>query len=207
MGPISVTLPLGAVTTTMLAGVRIAAFLFLAPPFSHKAVPGQVKALLAVGLSARDLVRPYRVAADLSAREFARRFWVEQGRDAELACLKSDLGVEFDVENLLRMDGSTQADYITKLVGGGVMTPNEARANFGLKPIDGGNTVYMQQQDIPMSVAAAQTQHPNAVREQEPPPSANDDEAAGDDLTDDDAKSLAAWRIEKAVGALMEAGR
>ncbi len=45
------TLPLGAVTTTMLAGVRIAAFLFLAPPFSHKAVPGQVKALLAVGLA------------------------------------------------------------------------------------------------------------------------------------------------------------
>lgn len=51
MGPISVTLPLGAVTTAMLAGVRIAAFLFLAPPFSHKAVPGQVKALLAVGLA------------------------------------------------------------------------------------------------------------------------------------------------------------
>ncbi|MBN9375949.1 MAG: flagellar biosynthetic protein FliR [Cellulomonas sp.] len=35
----------------MLAGVRIAAFLLLAPPFSHKAVPGQVKALLAVGLA------------------------------------------------------------------------------------------------------------------------------------------------------------
>ena len=51
MGPISVTLPLGAVATTMLAGVRIAAFLLLAPPFSHKAVPGQVKALLAVGLA------------------------------------------------------------------------------------------------------------------------------------------------------------
>ncbi|OJV81259.1 MAG: flagellar biosynthetic protein FliR [Cellulomonas sp. 73-92] len=47
----SVTLPLGAVATTMLAGVRIAAFLLLAPPFSHKAVPGQVKALLAVGLA------------------------------------------------------------------------------------------------------------------------------------------------------------
>ncbi len=51
MGPISVTLPLAAVGTTMLAGVRIAAFLLLAPPFSSKAVPGQVKALLAVGLA------------------------------------------------------------------------------------------------------------------------------------------------------------
>ncbi len=45
------TLPLGAVGTTMLAGVRIAAFLVVAPPFSSKAVPAQVKALLAVGLA------------------------------------------------------------------------------------------------------------------------------------------------------------
>ena len=45
------TLPLGQVGTTMLAGVRIAAFLVVAPPFSSKAVPGQVKALLATGLA------------------------------------------------------------------------------------------------------------------------------------------------------------
>jgi flagellar biosynthetic protein FliR len=51
MGPIDVTLPLGAVGTTMLAGVRIAAFLVIAPPFGSKAVPGLVKALLAVGLA------------------------------------------------------------------------------------------------------------------------------------------------------------
>lgn len=51
MGPVSVTLPLGAVGTTMLAGVRIAAFLVVAPPFASKAVPGPVKALLALGLA------------------------------------------------------------------------------------------------------------------------------------------------------------
>lgn len=51
MGPIAVTLPLGALGTTMLAGVRIAAFLVIAPPFGTKAIPGQVKALLAVGLA------------------------------------------------------------------------------------------------------------------------------------------------------------
>lgn len=92
-----------------------------------------------------------------------------------------DLGTEFDVENLLRMDGSTQADFVTKLTGGGVMTPNEARANFGLKPIAGGDTVYMQQQDIPMSVAAAQTAHPNEVKPEPPAPEpANDDDAEMD---------------------------
>ncbi len=35
---------------TMLAGVRIAAFMALAPPFSHNAVPRQVRAILAVSL-------------------------------------------------------------------------------------------------------------------------------------------------------------
>jgi flagellar biosynthesis protein FliR len=51
VGPVTVTLPLGAVGATMLAGVRIAAFLVVAPPFASKAVPGQVKALLAVALA------------------------------------------------------------------------------------------------------------------------------------------------------------
>ena len=35
----------------MLAGVRIAAFLVIAPPFSHNAIPLRIKGILAVGLS------------------------------------------------------------------------------------------------------------------------------------------------------------
>lgn len=46
-----VTLPLGAVGTTMLVGVRVAGFLAVAPPFAHRGVPGQVKAILAVGIA------------------------------------------------------------------------------------------------------------------------------------------------------------
>lgn len=45
-----VTLPLATIEVMMLAGVRMAAFLVIAPPFSHRAVPGRVKAMLAVGL-------------------------------------------------------------------------------------------------------------------------------------------------------------
>ncbi|MFI2753221.1 flagellar biosynthetic protein FliR [Cellulomonas sp. P22] len=47
----SVSLPLGAVEATMLAGVRIAAFLVIAPPFSHRSIPGRIKAMLAIGLA------------------------------------------------------------------------------------------------------------------------------------------------------------
>jgi hypothetical protein len=84
----------------LLAGLGGAALLSrLSRPALARTVPRLVvasMALLAVGLSARDLVKPYRIPADLRAREFARTFWVDQARGAELACLKSDLGVEFD---------------------------------------------------------------------------------------------------------------
>jgi hypothetical protein len=51
---------------------------------------------LGAGLIAKDLVMPYRVFKDVTAREFARTFWAEQARDADLACAKVDLGVEID---------------------------------------------------------------------------------------------------------------
>lgn len=45
------TLPLAQVETVMLASVRFAAFLVIAPPFSHRAIPAQVKVMLALGLA------------------------------------------------------------------------------------------------------------------------------------------------------------
>ena len=63
------------------------------------------------------------------------------------------LGVELDLEPLLRMDEGKRAEVATKLVGGGVETPNEGRARFNRPPLDGGDTVYMQQQDIPLEQA------------------------------------------------------
>lgn len=51
MGPIALTVPLAQVETVMLASVRFAAFFVLAPPFSHRAIPGQVKAGLSLALA------------------------------------------------------------------------------------------------------------------------------------------------------------
>lgn len=59
-------------------------------------------------------------------------------------------GVELDLWPLLRMDLGKQADVETKLTGGGIKTPNEGRFAFGLDPLEGGDTVYMQQQDFPL---------------------------------------------------------
>ncbi|NTW40310.1 MAG: flagellar biosynthetic protein FliR [Cellulomonadaceae bacterium] len=59
------TLPLANLEVVMLAGVRIAAFLVIAPPFAHRAIPGTVKAMLALGLGL--LTAPRATAAAQAA--------------------------------------------------------------------------------------------------------------------------------------------
>jgi hypothetical protein len=43
---------------------------------------------------AGDVARPYRFLYDEQSREFARRFWPEEARNAELACLRGDFGIK-----------------------------------------------------------------------------------------------------------------
>ncbi|HEY8721175.1 flagellar biosynthetic protein FliR [Pengzhenrongella sp.] len=54
-------LPWLPLESVMLAGVRIAAFLLIAPPFAHRGIPGAVKAMLAMALAL--LVAPRARAA------------------------------------------------------------------------------------------------------------------------------------------------
>lgn len=49
-------------------------------------------ALLPVGSAMRDIAQPARTDNDLRFRDFARWFWVSKSFDAELVCLKTDLG-------------------------------------------------------------------------------------------------------------------
>jgi hypothetical protein len=48
------------------------------------------------GTIVADLVQPGKTPEDLRGREFARWFWAEAGRDAELACARVDLGLDFE---------------------------------------------------------------------------------------------------------------
>ncbi|MCL2091204.1 MAG: flagellar biosynthetic protein FliR [Micrococcales bacterium] len=52
MDPIALTLPLGSLQTVMLASVRVAGFLVVAPPFSAKGMPGTVKVALSLAVGA-----------------------------------------------------------------------------------------------------------------------------------------------------------
>ncbi len=68
--------------------------------------------------------------------------------------LPKGLGVKFDIENLLRMDSIAQMSKVTAGVKGGVYTPNEAREQFNLAPLEGGDTVYLQQQEYSIAALA-----------------------------------------------------
>jgi len=59
---LSLDVPLDVVETTLLAAVRITAFLAVAPPFANKGVPGPVKVALGLGLAMVVQARLPRVA-------------------------------------------------------------------------------------------------------------------------------------------------
>lgn len=81
--------------------------------------------------------------------------------------------VELDTDPLMRMDVGKQAEVETKLVGGKVKTPDEARARIGLSPTSGGDTLWGQHQDYPLGVL--RDRDDLKPIESEPPPSDGND--------------------------------
>lgn len=62
--------------------------------------------------------------------------------------------IELDTDDLLRMDKSAIIKMLADGVKGSVSTPNEARAELGLRPLDGGDSIYMQQQNYSLEALA-----------------------------------------------------
>lgn len=61
------------------------------------------------------------------------------------------MGVEFDLDALLRMDTATKTKAAGDGVGAGFLAPNEARKKFNLPPVEGGDTPYLQQQNYSLA--------------------------------------------------------
>lgn len=68
--------------------------------------------------------------------------------------LGEDIGTEFDLEGLLRMDSVTQMAVLKEAIGAGVMAPNEARGKVSLPPVEGGESPYLQQQNFSLAALA-----------------------------------------------------
>ena len=101
-------------------------------------------------------------------------------------------GVELDLDGLLRMDTATQVNVLTAGIKGSLYTPNEARAKVDQKPLEGGDTVYLQQQQFSIealakrdaadpfskpAAAAPALPAPSTENTEEPPPSEDERKA------------------------------
>jgi len=97
------------------------------------------------------------------------------------------MGTEFDTENLLRMDSITLVTTIQQAVGAGVMSPNEGRAKFDLKPVPGGANPYLQQQNYSLEALAKRDAQDDPFKPATPPALQQQPAAAEDMATEDKA--------------------
>lgn len=80
--------------------------------------------------------------------------------------------VEFDTSVLLRSAFKERVEGWVAGVKGGIFDRNAARQDFEMAPVKGGEQPWVQQQDIPLSVALDTAEKPAVP----PPPPANDDQ-------------------------------
>jgi HK97 family phage portal protein len=141
---------------------------------------------------------------------------IEELLDAALGIgWSTGMGTEFDTENLLRMDTTTLVTTLRDAVGAGVMSPNEARSKIDLKPVEGGSSPYLQQQNYSLSALAKRDAQADPFAPKTPPAAAKPQSTAADggdqadqaDQTDqaDQAKLLAdlTARVERAMEAVI----
>jgi len=84
--------------------------------------------------------------------------------------LPTPYGTAFDIDDLIWMDTATKTKAAADAIGSGAMTPNEARAKyFGLGPVPGGDSPYLQQQYYSLAALAARD---TAASAPAPPPPA-----------------------------------
>jgi len=100
--------------------------------------------------------------------------------------LPSRMGTELDLEGLLRMDPLSRADTSEKLVRGSVLAPNEARLQFNLAPVPGGDSPMSQQQNYSLAALAKRDAQADpfapAAAPVLPAPQVEDDESEPEEL-------------------------
>ena len=120
------------------------------------------------------------------------------------------LGTEFDTEGLLRMDSTTLTTVIRDAVGAGVMSPNEGRSKFDLKPVEGGESPYLQQQNYSLAALAKRdaqvnpfVSSPPPAADATPPPDTGTPASAAEPQPDQAAKQLVGMELtEKFTASL-----
>lgn len=117
-------------------------------------------------------------------------------------------GTEFDLDSLLRMDTATKVKTATDGIRGGLLMPDEARKKFDLKPVKGGNQVYLQQQNFSLeALAKRDAQDDPFASSKAPSASPGGAPAANDNATEEDlaaARQYYRWRQKTNTADLMQ---
>lgn len=103
---------------------------------------------------------------------------MDEGLGLETPVGGRQLGVELDLDGLLRMDTKTQMDTLVAGVSGSVLTIDDARAKLDRKRVTGGDSIWMQQQNYSLK-ALAERDKGNPFAKPVPaiaPPQTEDDE-------------------------------
>lgn len=70
--------------------------------------------------------------------------------------------VKFSMEGLLRGDSAARAEFLSKMVGAGIYTPDEARAYENKAPEPGGDRLIVQGAMMPLATLGQEPQQPRA---------------------------------------------
>lgn len=102
------------------------------------------------------------------------------------------LGVEADLDGLMRMDAQTQITTLSDGVKGSLLTINEARAKLDRAAVPGGDSIWMQQQNYSLEALQERDESDPFAK---PEPVAEPPAATEPEETDDEA-------VERFVAAL-----
>ncbi|MFG6080739.1 phage portal protein [Paracoccus litorisediminis] len=131
----------------------------------------------AYGLGVEEIARAFRIPLPLignlsGASQYGTiadlaSLWAAQGLGSVLQLIEASFGgffglptgtrMDLDESALLRADPAGRADILVKLVGAGVMSPNEARRSEGLPDAEFGDEPRVLQQMVPLSAATGTT--------------------------------------------------
>lgn len=106
------------------------------------------------------------------------------------------LGTEFDLTDLILMDAATRTKAAHDAINAGALSPNEARRRyFGLGPVAGGNSPYLQQQYYSLEAL-----NERDTAEPQPPPRPQPADDPDDEDADFEAAFLAVQRAALSEG-------
>jgi len=100
--------------------------------------------------------------------------------------------IELDLSGLFRMDTKTQLETIKIGIDAAVLTPNEGRKRLNLAPLEGGDTVYMQQQNYSLAALAERDKTNPLAVQPAPMPEVEIEDTVEDDTEDDNEEMRSA---------------